>query len=153
MKKLFTIIGVVIIALFICGFLMSNGIGTQDQIEIGNNTFTLPSGYHEGNPNKMGDVNITDGTHSVFVSASNGDINKKIDGYVSYASKNNDSVALSNFSVNSTRVYKAINVNDTNFVRCWFEYNDTIYTVYTWAKNPDMDDIVSELIKSAGKST
>lgn len=151
MKKLIILIAVLLIALFIGGFYITGGLSTQEQIEIGNNTFTLPSGYHEGHSNKNGDMNITDGHYSVFISASKGNINKIIDGYANYISNTNDSVIISNYSVNNIVVYKGIAVNKTNLVRYWFEYNDTVYTVYTWTKNPNIDSIVSELINSINK--
>ena len=141
------IIVILVIIIAIMGFSMLTSSGNQVNIE--NTIFDIPSGFHQGEMSKLNHVNLTNGKESIFIyKCSGNDIEQIIEEYEDYKKSENDSVSTSNFTVNNTIVYKST-INNTKTVHYWFEYGDKVYSIYTWGVQGDIDEIVSNIIKSA----
>lgn len=147
MKKKYIFIGIiVIILLFVASFFTYNAQFTDNKVNIGGTNFTLPEGYHEGLKNELGATNITNGTHTVFISKYNDSyINKYKSDYYNYKTNSGKNVSNSSFTVESTEVFKSSTVDSSNY---WFLHRDNVYTIYSWENNPKMDTIVFELVQS-----
>ena len=97
----------------------------------------------------MGHVNITDGNHSIFITSINStNTTEYVTKYVSSISRSNQTIILSNFTIDSTFVYKTTN-KQTGANHYWFVEKNKLYTIYNWEHNPQMDDICKNLIRSA----
>ena len=66
-KKTYLII-VLIAIIIVMGITFLNPLTQPEgKIKVGEVNFELPDGYYEGNLNKLGDVNLTNGTNSIFI--------------------------------------------------------------------------------------
>lgn len=129
-----------------------NEYTNTNTFHVGETQFILPDGYHEGHLNEVGDINITNGNNSIFfVEYNDTDIDKYIQGYSQYKSENNRSILITNFTIDNTIVYKATNKEDMNIARYFFTNNNKTYSIYNWDSNTELDNIVSNLIKTMGK--
>ena len=147
-KKLIVAILVIIILLVIIGFTdLSQFYNSQNQINVGNDTFILPDGFHEGTP-KNEYTNITNGYDTIFLKECGADnITKYTKQYIKNKQNNNTSVHMKKFTVNDTLAYKASLDNNPNAVRYWFNYNDKVYTIYSLNANNNTDKIVKDIIR------
>lgn len=145
-KKTSLIIILAIIILISIGFIFYSN--QKNQVEIDGDTFNLPNGYFKGDLNPLGDVNITNGTNSIFICKYPDDkINKYINQYKIDVENNNQSIKLSNFTVDNLNVCKSENTNN-GANHYWFIKDKHVYTIYSWDVCPNMDRIVSDLISS-----
>ncbi|MBQ2832677.1 hypothetical protein [Methanobrevibacter sp.] len=144
---------IIVILLVIIGFMGLNMINnstnsTQETVLVGSSNFTLPEGYHEGESNSYGDVNITNGEISIFLlEYHDSDLNKHIGDYNNSINDENQTLSLTNFTYNNIMVYKAINNAHPNTVHYWYVCNNKTYSIYSWDYG-NLDDIVTELIQS-----
>ena len=137
-KKSIVAILLIIILLLIIGFMAFNQFNnSENQIKIGNATFILPDGFHEGTPNKAGDINITNGYDTKYTKQ-----------YVKNKQKNNISVHMKKFTVDDAVIYKSSITNKSNSVSYWFNYNNEVYSIYCWSANKNTDKIVTDIITS-----
>ena len=149
-KKSIVAILLIIILLLIIGFMAFNQFNnSENQIKIGNATFILPDGFHEGTPNKAGDINITNGYDTLFLKECGKDnITKYTKQYVKNKQKNNISVHMKKFTVDDAVIYKSSITNKSNSVSYWFNYNNEVYSIYCWSANKNTDKIVTDIITS-----
>ena len=156
MKKKMLIIAIIIIIILIMviGFMIYKDY-TQDynqdnQIILNSVNFTMPAGFYEGTPNAAGDMNITNGTATIFIAKYGGtNITKYIKEYVNATKKSNQHVSINNFTLNNTVVYKSIN-NDTPAKHYWFIKDNKVYSIYIWQEFNNSDSIICDMIKSMG---
>ncbi len=148
-------IKILIILLFILimlafGFLVFNQFYPQeDHILVGDVNFTLPPGFHEGTINSIGDVNITNGTHTLFIAYYNdNNITKYVQMYTNGSNQTNYTYSISNFTIDDIFVCKAVN-DQGGAEHFWFVKNNHVYSVYDWEKYDDIDRIFFDLIKSS----
>lgn len=149
MQKKFIIIILISLIIIILGIgILNNNDFNNQKIKVGDAYFTLPEGYHEGKLNDLGHINITDNSHSIFISNISGaNITNYVNQYVDNLSETNQNVTLSNFTINGILVYKSMNL-ETGANHYWFVKDGKMYTIYNWEKNNDMDDICIDLIRS-----
>lgn len=147
-KRSLLLIILIILLLFIIGFLLYEPNYEPNQISVGNANFEIPNGYHVGNINKLGDMNLTNGTNSIFLSARNNDVHNEIDSLKEYFKSVNKTTILSNFTTSDKLVYKLTVSNDTLSSFYWFENNNEVYYFYNWDGIKDMDNIISNFIKT-----
>lgn len=123
----------------------------QDKdFEVGISKFNLPKGYYVGTPNSDGAVNLTNGTNSIFISEfKDTNVTQHVNEYNDYKKSQNYTTISTNFSLDKNVVYKVDIINDTGNVHYWFVHNGKTYCIYSWVKNPKMDTITVDLIKSA----
>lgn len=122
----------------------------EGTIKVGDVYFGIPEGYHEGTLNQLGDVNLTNGTNSIFIKKhDSGDLYKKIKEYEEYKKTENTTVTVSNFKINDELVYKTVSDHDANVNHYWFLKNNKVYSIYSLQKNEDIDKIATNMIKTA----
>lgn len=152
-----SIILIVIAILVVIGGVMAyntfNNTTDDTHVKVGDATFELPSGFHEGKTNNAGDVNITNGYDSVFIKEyDHGNVTKCINDYKKYKNNTNQTVKVSTVDINNITVYKSSIVNETNTIHYWFDYKDKVYSIYTWGGtdggSDNIESIASDLIKS-----
>ena len=149
MKKTSILVLIIFILLIAIGFMIYNEFANANSFQVGDTQFVLPEGYHVGILNRNGDVNITNGTNSLFFAEHNGtDINHYVQGYSEYKLKNNRTITIENFTIDGKFVCKATNSNN-NTARYFFINNNKVYSIYNWDYNNKLDETVSELIKTA----
>lgn len=155
-KSSIIIIIVLIIIAILIGYTFYEHNNEQNKIRIGNSNFEIPNGFHEGKLNSLGDVNLTNNTHSIFLASKNqSKIQDQINGLKEYYSNINETTSQKNFKVDEVFVYNLevidntnSSFNDTNSKFYWFEKNNEIFYIYTWDGIPNMDTIVSNFIKT-----
>ncbi len=146
-KKIIIAIVIILIILAAIGLIINNEFQNQ-RVKVGDIYFQLPENYHEGNLNELGHVNITDGVHCIFLtSVKDGNITEYVNQYVDDLSNKNQSISLSDFTVNGVHVYKSTNAG-TGSNHYWFVKDGNMYSLYNWEENPDMDNICINLINS-----
>ena len=139
----------IIIILIIIGTVLFNNSVEKNQVQIGNTIFSMPSGYSIRQSNET-EANITNGFNTIIISkCNNNTIQKQIDDYKTLKEKDNNTIYVTNITINNLIVYKATVTNNTSYIHYWFKYNDETYTVYSWNANKNMDEIVSELINKS----
>ena len=151
-KKLIIIILLIILLVFI---LVTHVFLFQEkEFNVGISKFDLPEGYYEGKINSDGAKNLTNGSHSIFINELNGtNVTQHVNEYKEYKESQNYVTISTNFTLDKTIVYKVDITNDTGNVHYWFVHNGKTYCIYSWVKNPKMDSITVDLIKSAGYIT
>lgn len=147
-KSILIIIIVVILAIIgVMAFTSSTNDGSQ--VKVGDATFKMPSGFHEGASNSAGDVNITNGYDTVFIKEHNtNNITQVIKEYKKYKHKENRTVKITNSTINNIPVYKSDVKNESYTIHYWFVYNDKVYSIYTWGGDSNFDSIATDLINS-----
>lgn len=147
-KSHMIVIGIVCIFLVVIGIVYYTQFSSEgNNIQIGKTSFSMPDGFHKGQPNGDGDTNITNGKISVFINHYNdNDLNKHVKDYCKYKKSENLSTNISNFTVEHIHVSKVNIATDNYTVHYWFSNNREVYSIYTWDGN--IDNIVSDLIKS-----
>lgn len=147
MNKKFIIIPIVILIILSIGLLKFTEFSEQPLI-VEDITLNMPNGYHQGDLTKDGMVNITNGTNYIFVTSYN---DTNITGYVNaYANERqaeNQTVTTSKLTINNILVYKSVN-NNLGYHHYWFINGDKVYTIFNWDKNPNIGEIVNEMISS-----
>lgn len=132
----------------VCSFL-AYSVFTQKQITTESTRFNIPSGYHENGSNEFGDIRITNGTDDIYVAEYNdSNINYYIKTIETLLDSKNITYSITNFTYNHVLIYKLTVVNDTNYIRYWYNDGGRTYCIYTWDGNLNMDDIVFKLIES-----
>ena len=153
MKGKFKILIIIIIALFLAVFafsMFSSDLSDQNSEKVENIVlkFELPENYYEGKINKNGDMNITNGNDTIFLSEFDAkDLNKSITAYEEYCIKNNYTILKSNLTVNNINIYK-FEDSHSGSTHYWFVKDDKGYSIYTWQKVNGIDNIVEDLIVS-----
>ncbi|MBE6489638.1 MAG: hypothetical protein E7Z83_02140 [Methanobrevibacter sp.] len=146
-KKHYILIAAIIIILLI-GFSVFNGsLNFQKEVKVGNSIFTLPNGYTEGSVNSNGDINLTNGTNAIFIKEYNESINSCVDAYKNFKTKNNYSIKVQEFNIDTINGYKSTISNESN-THYWFSYNNKTYCIYSWDENNNLDTTVIELMKT-----
>ena len=155
-KRTILIILIIFLVLIVSGFLFFNQNSNQEtpsdnnHLNVGDLNFTLPDGY-SGNLIDELNANLTNGNDLIFITRYYDDnITTHVDNYITERSEQNQTVEVSNFTVNSIIVTKATNMN-TGANHYWFSLNGKVYSIYSWSKIDNMDNITSDLIKSAMK--
>lgn len=147
-KKSNFLILVIVLLVVVIGFMAYSNFFQEKSVHVGDLNFEVPKGYHEGVLNHLGDVNLTDGSHSICIGKySDDNIQKYVKNYVNERTKNNDTIKQSTTTIDNQQVYKAENKN-TGATHYWFVSNGKVYTIYSWDKVDNMDEIVSNLVKS-----
>lgn len=120
----------------------------DNQIKVGEATFTVPDGYNVTNSSKDR-VKLSNGVNSIgIVYYNSSKTNKYVDNYVSLKEEDGYKINVSNFTSGNTVVYKSEVSNDTGVVHYWFKYGEKTYSIYSGDANKHMDKQVSQLIKS-----
>ena len=150
-KKTIALISVIAILVIIIGFLVFTQFSSpsnENYIVVGNTNFTLPEGFHVGATNKLGDINITNGTCTVFISKHDSDnITTYVKGYEKSVKAQNGTITLSNVTVDNITVCKSVN-NQSGVEHFWFTKNGKVFSIYEWKNYSNFDDLVFELIRS-----
>lgn len=150
--KIKTILIIVIFILILTvGFLTlsDNNITQKKTVKVGDADFTLPNGYYRGNLNEDGSENITNGKNSIFLSSyKNNNISKYIWSYRDYKLKENKTSTVTNFTVDNTTIFKLTVTNEPWNIHYWFVKGEKVYSIYCWDGNANMDNLVTDLIKS-----
>ncbi len=138
---------IIIILLLIIGFFIYERNYKPDYIQIGTSEFEIPNGYQEGKINKLGDVNLTNGTNSIFLSVKNNtNINKESNSLKEYFENLNETATVQNLTISNKPVCKLTVSNDTLSSFYWFENNNEVYYIYNWDGINNMDSIISKFI-------
>lgn len=146
-KSLKLSIIIIIILLLVIGFLIYQENFEKNHILVGTANFEIPEGFQEGHPNKLGDINLTNGTNSIFLSAKNDtNIHNEVNSLKEYFENENDTTQLKNFTISDKVVYKLTVSNDTFSSFYWFENNNEVYYIYNWDGIQDMDQVISNFI-------
>ena len=150
MNKSHIMIIIIALLVIIIGIMGFNMMATSsNHVTIENTTFDIPSGFHEGQMTNLKHVNISNGKESIFIfKCPKNNINQNVKEYGEYKENEGNVVHTTNFTVDKTLVYKST-LDDTMTVHYWFEYDGQVYSIYTWGVKGDIDNIVSNMIKSA----
>ncbi|WP_296893654.1 hypothetical protein [uncultured Methanobrevibacter sp.] len=146
--KYLIIILVVILLLSVISFIVFPQISNNENtVNINGTTFHLPEGYYEGSTNYLGNVNITNGINSIFISEYN-DINiaNHIKDYKEFIKKQNQTVIIKEIKNNNLTIYKAENQNSSEIVHYFLVKNSKTYDIYTWDGNKNTDKLIFELV-------
>ncbi len=146
-KKILSII-IIVLLVAVIGFMLYENNSETQHIHVGNANFIIPNGYHEGQLNRLGDINLTNGTHSIFLSANDKNINEQINELKGYFESHNETTITTELNIENEHVYKLKNTNDTFSSFYWFEKDNKVYYIYNWDGIQDMDNIVSNFIKT-----
>ena len=148
MEKKYSIIAIsIIVILLIIGFIYI-GLFKEESIKVGDANFILPSGFSAKGSNEIGDLIISDNNNQIYLAEYENDtVGDYITYYAHERNLNNETISSSNFTIGSTTVYKTTNTN-TSSNHYWFVKDGKTYTIYSWNKIENMDNIVSDLIKS-----
>ena len=151
MGRKFKILIIIIIVLFLAVFafnMFSSDLLSQNSENVENIKFELPENYYEGSINKNGDINITNGNDTIFLSEFDAkDLNKSITSYEDYCLKNNYTILKSNLTMGNVNIYKFEDANSGSS-HYWFVKDDKGYSIYTWQKVDGIDNIVEDLLVS-----
>lgn len=143
------VILIICILLIIAGFFIFNNHPAQNQVRVGDISYTLPDGYHVGKVNGNNDTVITNGVDQIFLAVyGKSDVNEYVNNYVDYKKTNNTTVDVKSFEVGEYKVYKSEIPNDANTTHYWFGKNNKVYSIYSFVNNPNRDDITIKLINS-----
>lgn len=149
-KKYLLIIFILVVIIGFMGYVQF--FQAEEQIEVGDVNFTLPNGFHQGTPNSQGDINITNGTVSIFIAKYDGtNVTPYINRYQDNVNKTNNTVSSSNFTIDDINVYKSVN-EGTGSKHYWFVKNNNVYSIYVWSDYENIDNIIFDLIKSTDPS-
>ena len=125
------------------GYLVS-----QNNIKVGDATFTLPEGYKCVANGKY--ANITNGNGYIILQCNeSSNIAQVMDSYVKNNNEHNLSLSMSNLTLGKYTVYKSVMDNNTQIVHYWFNYDNKVYEIYTRSADSNTDSIVKNLINSA----
>ena len=143
-KKTYLII-VLIAIIIVMGITFLNPLTQPEgKIKVGEVNFELPDGYYEGNLNKLGDVNLTNGTNSIFIKKHDSDdLYKEIKDY------EDTTLTVAKFKIKDELVYKTVSDHDKYVIHYWFLKNNKVYSIYSLQKNDDIDQIATNMIKTA----
>lgn len=149
-KKTYLII-VLIAIIIVMGITFLNPLTQPEgKIKVGEVNFELPDGYYEGNLNKLGDVNLTNGTNSIFIKKHDSDdLYKEIKDYEDYKKTENTTLTVAKFKIKDELVYKTVSDHDKYVIHYWFLKNNKVYSIYSLQKNDDIDQIATNMIKTA----
>lgn len=140
MSKKFLIIFAIII--LVVGFSAYVGL-FNSTFKVGDTTFNMPKGYHEGKSNYLGAVNITDGNTTVFFEEKDVNVIQDINKYKKMIwDDRNQTVLVSNYTIDGNLFYKSTIKENPGVMHCWFVKNNKTYDIYTWDGNNDLDMIV-----------
>lgn len=140
---------VLLFILLVGGSLIYSNYMIKDTVKVGTAEFNLPNGYKEGELNEFGAVSISNGTNTVYLSEYNSsDPQESINQYLNIKKGDNMSVYITEFDVSGSKIYKTKNLNETKNTHYWFVKDNKTYEIYSWAENPEMDNIVMEFINS-----
>ena len=149
MEKKTILILVIGLVLVIIGGALFTTFNNNSQVSVGDAVFKLPSGFHKGQSNSAGDINITNDYDSAFIKEYETDnITKVIKDYKNYKNDENHTVKISNSTINNITVYKSSVTNETYTIHYWFVYKNKVYSIYTWGGGKNFDSIATDLIKS-----
>ena len=144
-KNILIIIIVLIILIGVANFTLLNN---EKTVKVGDTTFSIPSGYNVGTSNNLGDTNITNGENSIFIKEhSTTDLHGYLTEYEKYVKSLNDTVKVTCSTVDNVNVYKVEKNNDSQVIHYFFVKNGRTYEIYVWDNNPNLDNLVPELIK------
>lgn len=139
-KQKINIIVIILLLIFVCSITYV-AFSPNDVIEVSGVKFKVPSGYHEGElKDKNLKVNLTDGSHMLYISVYNDtDVSKHIGEYINLVS-NNSTIHISNFTTDDhIDIYRSFN-EENNATHYWFIKNEKVYSVYNWGgKNTKID--------------
>ena len=148
MKKYSMIAILIAIILLAGGFMIYNNY-KQPHVKVGDIDFVIPEGYNKSGFNNLGHITLKNENNSIYLASYNTtNISEYINQYKNNLLDNNESIIITNFSVDNISVYKSIN-NQTKAEHYWFVKNGKMYTIYNWEYNPNMDKIFEELLKSS----
>lgn len=148
MKKKIILI-IIIILIILIGVANFTLLNNEKTVKVGDATFSIPSGYKVGTPNNLGDTNITNGVNSIFIKEhSTTDLHRYLVEYENYIKSLNDTVKVTCSTVDNGNVYKVEKNNDSKVIHYFFVKNGRTYEIYVWENNPNLDNLVQELIKS-----
>ena len=148
-KKSILRIIIIVILLIIVGMVIFTNFSNSNEIKVGDVYFEIPDNYVKGDLNKDGDITITNGKNSVYLSDCKNDAQTNVNDYLTGIQKRNLTLQTSSFNVNGINVDKISVGNDTNTTHYWFTINEKVYTIYSWDINNNLDDTVTELIESS----
>lgn len=154
MKKSTIMIVIIVFLLLIIGFMVYfESFNINNKLTMDDVNFTLPDGFHIGNPNNAGDINLTDGNISIFIkNYDDADIVRYVNSYSNLSEKNNYTIISSNFTIDNIVVYKSVN-NDTGSEYFWFVKNNKVFNIYVWGNYTNVDTKIFDLIKSTDYTT
>lgn len=150
MKKKYLILIIIIIAVVaIIGVSEMNKSNPElETIKVGDAIFTLPDKYVESNLNEMNDTTIENGNDKIYLSTCSNNVYNEAVQYIKDLEKRNLTNNLTTFDVKGTTLYK-VDVPGSVTAHYWFELNGKGYTIYSWTKINDLDNIVIGLVESA----
>lgn len=139
----------VIIILLIIGAVVYFEFNSNETVKVGATEFVLPAGYAANGVNSAGDLMISDKNNNsiYFKEYKTNNSESYMKNYVKNMNESNKPTSTSSFMIDDINVYKATNVN-TSSNHYWFANNGKTYDIYSWEKVDNMDDIVTDLIKS-----
>lgn len=141
LKILIVIIMVAIVAFFAFG----QSAFAEGNVKVGDVSFAVPQGYHEGELNSLGEVNLTDGNEEIFIAECDGDDVKSV--IDEYKSNTTASISSSDLTVDDISVYKTVN-DKSGSEHYWFAKDGKVYTVYVWKGHGDVENTIFDIIKS-----
>ena len=142
-KQLILIIIGLIVLLLVGGFIITNN---PNNIKINDVKFKAPDTYEVSDG--ADEVKLTNGKDSIIiVKNTTTKLKKTVDNYIHSKEKKNDTVKLSNMTINNNVIYR-VSVDNTNIVHYWFEKNGKVFEIYTKNANPNTELAVTDLIKS-----
>ena len=154
-NKLYALI--IILLLVVIGFLIFSGDFSNGSTTfvVGDTNFTLPDGYSIKGLNDLGDLILIsdDGKNPIYIAKYNnkGTVKGIMKDYVSGREQLNESISVSNLTINGIEMYKSTNEkNGANHF--WFGSKGDVYSIYTWNKNKDIDNIVIQLLSNSNYS-
>lgn len=143
-KILISLIVIVLIAVGVVAFFNSS---PKDTVDVGDLSFKLPEGYHESTLSDHGFWTITNGDDPIFIDYYNdSDAYKYVDFEVKRIENNNESIDVSNFTINNTKVYNTLYMSSVS--QYWFAKDGKVYTIYTWNTNEELDSYMKDMISS-----
>ena len=151
-KKVGIILLVVIILIGCIGYMEFNKTsGGEDTVVIGDATFKLPSGYHvEASNASDGSINISNGDKSFYLlKYDTNNVEKCIKEYLNYKKSAHYNITVTNTTVGNVKLYKSTIAETPDTVHYWFKLGKKVYSIYSWDKNEDLDNIVADLITNA----
>lgn len=150
MKNRLKIILIAIVIIFVIGAVGYTQFHNHETILVGKAQFVLPQGYTHGTTNEFGNINITNGSNTIFITEyPDGDLNKHMMDYINYKKNNNFSVDIKNLTIDNLNITKVVVLNNNKtVVNYFFVKNNVAYDISSWDSNNKMDSTVVELINS-----
>lgn len=146
-KKSIISILIIVLLLIVVGFIISTEYLNQEkEVNTTHATFKLPKGYHSEGLNGHGDLIITNGTDTFFIAEyEDNNMQNHINIYLNDRNQNNQTINMSNLTVDGKFVSKSINLASGS-THYWFIKDNHVYSIYTWNKNEKIDSIFVNLI-------